>query len=70
MDDSKPFVASALATKIRPLPGQTILVLKDSRYAYDGIRLTQNSAVSKKKNGSIRESGGRTLNFNSEIGSR
>lgn len=39
MDDSGPFTAPALATKMRPLLGQTILVVEDSRYACDAIRL-------------------------------
>ncbi|EEE37942.1 response regulator [Rhodobacteraceae bacterium KLH11] len=38
MDDSGPF-ASPPATKMRPLLGQTILVVEDSRYACDAIRL-------------------------------
>lgn len=39
MDDSGPFAPPALATKMRPLLGQTILVVEDSRYACDAIRL-------------------------------
>ncbi|KIC41537.1 response regulator [Ruegeria sp. ANG-R] len=39
MDDSGPFASPALATKMRPLLGQTILVVEDSRYACDAIRL-------------------------------
>ena len=39
MDDSEPFAPPALATKMRPLLGQTILVVEDSRYACDAIRL-------------------------------
>ena len=38
MDDSGPFNAPA-ATALRPLLGQTILVVEDSRYACDAIRL-------------------------------
>ena len=38
MDDSGPFDAPA-ATAMRPLLGQTILVVEDSRYACDAIRL-------------------------------
>ncbi len=39
MDDSGPFASPALATRLRPLLGQTILVVEDSRYACDAIRL-------------------------------
>ncbi|SDW69402.1 Response regulator receiver domain-containing protein [Ruegeria halocynthiae] len=39
MDDSGPFASPALPTKMRPLLGQTILVVEDSRYACDAIRL-------------------------------
>ncbi|WP_299659282.1 response regulator [uncultured Ruegeria sp.] len=39
MDDSGPFASPTLPTKIRPLLGQTILVVEDSRYACDAIRL-------------------------------
>ncbi len=39
MDDSEPLASPALPTKIRPLLGQTILVVEDSRYACDAIRL-------------------------------
>ncbi len=39
MDDSGPFASAPLATKMRPLLGQTILVVEDSRYACDAIRL-------------------------------
>ncbi|WP_281972676.1 response regulator [Ruegeria faecimaris] len=39
MDDSSPFTAPAQPTATRPLLGQTILVVEDSRYACDAIRL-------------------------------
>ncbi|WP_170758441.1 response regulator [Ruegeria lacuscaerulensis] len=39
MDDSSPFASSAQPTATRPLLGQTILVVEDSRYACDAIRL-------------------------------
>ncbi len=40
MDDSNPFEATRpLPTATRPLLGQTILVVEDSRYACDAIRL-------------------------------
>ncbi len=39
MDDSGPFTAPPLPTKLRPLLGQTILVVEDSRFACDAIRL-------------------------------
>lgn len=39
MDDSVLFASPPLPTKLRPLLGQTILVVEDSRYACDAIRL-------------------------------
>lgn len=39
MDDSSPFASPAQPTATRPLLGQTILVVEDSRYACDAIRL-------------------------------
>ena len=39
MDDSSPFASPAQPTAMRPLLGQTILVVEDSRYACDAIRL-------------------------------
>lgn len=39
MDDSGPFASPPLATRMRPLLGQTILVVEDSRFACDAIRL-------------------------------
>ncbi len=39
MDDSGPFTTHPMPTKLRPLLGQTILVVEDSRYACDAIRL-------------------------------
>ncbi len=39
MDDSDPFTAAAMPTSRRPLLGQTVLVVEDSRYACDVIRL-------------------------------
>ncbi len=39
MDDSGPFASPPPPTKLRPLLGQTILVVEDSRYACDAIRL-------------------------------
>ncbi|WP_170769057.1 response regulator [Ruegeria lacuscaerulensis] len=39
MDDSSPFTSAAQPTAMRPLLGQTILVVEDSRYACDAIRL-------------------------------
>ncbi len=39
MDDSNPFTSPAQPTATRPLLGQTILVVEDSCYAWDAIRL-------------------------------
>ncbi|WP_170360497.1 response regulator [Ruegeria arenilitoris] len=39
MDDSSPFASPAQPTATRPLLGQTILVVEDSRFACDAIRL-------------------------------
>ncbi len=39
MDDSGSFASHPLPTRLRPLLGQTILVVEDSRYACDAIRL-------------------------------
>ncbi len=39
MDDSGPFASPPPPTRMRPLLGQTILVVEDSRYACDAIRL-------------------------------
>lgn len=39
MDDSGPFASPPPPTKLHPLLGQTILVVEDSRYACDAIRL-------------------------------
>ena len=39
MDDSSPLASPAQPTATRPLLGQTILVVEDSRYACDAIRL-------------------------------
>ncbi|KIC46884.1 response regulator [Ruegeria sp. ANG-S4] len=39
MDDSGPFAPYPSPTRLRPLLGQTILVVEDSRYACDAIRL-------------------------------
>ena len=39
MDDSSPFASPVQPTATRPLLGQTILVVEDSRYACDAIRL-------------------------------
>lgn len=39
MDDSGPFASHPLPTRLRPLLGQTILVVEDSRFACDAIRL-------------------------------
>lgn len=39
MDDSTPFASPAQPTATRPLLGQTILVVEDSRYVCDAIRL-------------------------------
>jgi len=39
MDDSGPLTTAAMPTAKRPLLGQTILVVEDSRYACDVIRL-------------------------------
>jgi len=39
MDDSCPFASPAQPTATRPLLGQTILVVEDSRYVCDAIRL-------------------------------
>ena len=39
MDDSGPFAIHPMPTRVRPLLGQTILVVEDSRFACDAIRL-------------------------------
>lgn len=39
MDDSGPFATHPTPTRVRPLLGQTILVVEDSRFACDAIRL-------------------------------